>query len=334
MAALRFGLVLLAELVPLFLLISTLVYLLVEALTPERIQRWLGGGSAYSTVPLATALGAATPFCTCSTVPIVNGMRLAGVPTAPLVAFLIASPLISPVAFALLWSVIGVEYAALYTSTGLLAAALGGVVVAHWNRREDGLVGRAGAAAQVPGCGCGASTTLAGDLTEPMKMSTVGPVRGSATLALPLVVSSPVATARFQDRVARAFVRSLSDLRKFALPLVAAVAVGAAIYGYVPEDLILKAAGPGNAWAVPTATLLSVPVYASTLVLLPLASTLLAKGVGIGAVTAFLMGANGLSLPEGILLSRIIPRGLLWRIVAVFTVEVIGIGYLFQAIAA
>ncbi len=82
------------------------------------------------------------------------------------------------------------------------------------------------------------------------------------------------------------------------------------------------------------AALLSVPVYASILVLLPLASTLIAKGVGIGAVTAFLMGANGFSLPEGILLSRIIPKALLWRIVAVFTVGVIGIGYLFQMVAA
>jgi uncharacterized membrane protein YraQ (UPF0718 family) len=335
MDSLRFGLVLLAQLVPLFLLVSTLVYLVVDLLTPERIQRWLGGGSAYSKVPLATALGAVTPFCTCSTVPIVNGMRLAGVPTAPLVAFLIASPLISPVAMALLWSLMGAEYAVLYTATALGASAMGGVIVARWNAADEPIAGVAEVTVPAAGCGCGANLSTGAEGPSPvMSMSTLAGAAGSATLAIPAVAPAALATERFGDRIRRAFVRSLRDLRKFAVPLVAAVAIGAVVYGHVPESLIIDLAGPDSAWAVPGAALLSVPVYASILVLLPLASTLIAKGVGIGAVTAFLMGANGFSLPEGILLSRIIPKALLWRIVVVFTVGVIGIGYLFQMVAA
>lgn len=335
MDSLRFGLVLLAQLVPLFLLVSTLVYLVVDLLTPERIQRWLGGGSAYSKVPLATALGAVTPFCTCSTVPIVNGMRLAGVPTAPLVAFLIASPLISPVAMALLWSLMGAEYAVLYTATALGASAMGAVIVARWNAADEPIAAAAEVTVPASSCGCGANPPAGIEGPSPaMRMSTLAGAAGSATLAMPVVAPAAFATERFRDRIRRAFVRSLRDLRKFAVPLVVAVAIGAAVYGYVPESLIVDLAGPDSVWAVPGAALLSVPVYASILVLLPLASTLIAKGVGIGAVTAFLMGANGFSLPEGILLSRIIPKALLWRIVAVFTVGVIGIGYLFQMVAA
>ncbi len=333
MDSLLFGLVLLAELVPLFLLVSTAVYLVVDLLTPERIQRWLGGGPAYSKVPLATALGAVTPFCTCSSVPIVNGMRLAGVPAAPLVAFLIASPLISPVAMALLWSLMGADYAVLYTATALAASALGGVIVARWHAADLPI---AAEAAEAPaGCGCGANLSTGVERPSPvLAMSNLSAATGSAALALPVVEPVALAAERFRDRVRRAFVRSLRDLRKFAVPLVIAVAIGAAVYGYVPESLIVEVAGPDSVWAVPGAALLSVPVYASILVLLPLASTLIAKGVGIGAVTAFLMGANGFSLPEGILLSRIIPKALLWRIVVVFTIGVIGIGYLFQMVAA
>ncbi len=333
MDSLSFGLVLLAELVPLFLLVSTLVYLLVDLLTAERIQSWLGGGRAYSKVPLAAALGAVTPFCTCSTVPIVNGMQKAGVPTAPLVAFLIASPLISPVAMALLWSLMGAEYAVLYTATALAASALGGMIVALWHGSDASLAG-AEVAVPASSCGCGSSYSRGAEApSSVMSMSSIAATGSPAALVLPVVAPAVLESEPFHERIRRAFVRSLRDLKKFAVPLVVAVAIGAAVYGYVPESLIVEVAGPDSPWAVPGATLLSVPVYASILVLLPLATTLIAKGVGIGAVTAFLMGANGFSLPEGILLSRIIPRALLWRIVAVFTVGVMGIGYLFQIVA-
>jgi uncharacterized protein len=102
------------------------------------------------------------------------------------------------------------------------------------------------------------------------------------------------------------------------------------IHGYVPAELLARVAGPDRPWAIPAAALLGIPVYASVIVLLPLGTTLLAKGVGIGAVTAFLMGASGFSLPEGIMLSRVLPRGLLLRVLAVFAVGVVGIGYAFH----
>lgn len=133
MDTLRFGLGLVAELVPLFfIIISTIVYLAVEALTPARIQALLAGRSGWVGVLLAAMLGAVTPFCSCSTVPLVNGMRRAGIPLMITITFLIASPLINPLAVGLLWTAVGAQYAALYTIAALLLAMGGAVTVARW----------------------------------------------------------------------------------------------------------------------------------------------------------------------------------------------------------
>lgn len=126
--------------------------------------------------------------------------------------------------------------------------------------------------------------------------------------------------------------RAWKDLKQIALPLVIAVAVGAWIHDYVPASLLERLSGPGQWWAIPLAAVLGVPVYASVVVLLPLGTSLLAKGVGVGVVTAFLLGATGFSLPEGMILYKILPRPLLVRLVVVFTFGVISLGYLFQAI--
>lgn len=138
------------------------------------------------------------------------------------------------------------------------------------------------------------------------------------------------ASPPLSDSLREAFSKALTDLRKLWVPLVLAIAVGAVIHGYVPADLVAAVAGPEQPWAIPAAALLGVPVYASIIVLLALGTTLLAKGVGVGAVTAFLMGASGFSLPEGILLSKILARALLLRVLAVFSIGVIAIGYAFQ----
>lgn len=299
METVRFALVLLLELVPLFLLISTLVYLIVETLTPARIQLLLGGRSARSGVPLATALGALTPFCSCSTVPMANGMLRGGVPTSSLVAFLIASPLVSPVAVGVLWSSMGAKYALLYCLMAMTLAGVGAILIGARDSRQENPESLVGA-----GCGC----------------------------ASPAIEEETPPKRALADRVRTSFARSLQDLEKLALPLLVAVAIGALIHGNVPTDLLLRVAGPDRLWAVPAAALLGVPIYASIVVVLPLGATLLAKGVGIGAVTAFMMASSGFSIPEGVMLARILPARLLARIVVVFTAGVMLIGYLFQLI--
>jgi uncharacterized membrane protein YraQ (UPF0718 family) len=127
--------------------------------------------------------------------------------------------------------------------------------------------------------------------------------------------------------------KSLQDLKRLWIPVTAAIAMGAVVHDYVPESLLNRLAGPETIWAVPAAAVLGIPVYASILVLLPLGSTMLAKGVGVGVVTAFLMGASGFSLPEGVMLAKILPAGLLAKILGVFTAGVIAIGFTFQVLS-
>jgi uncharacterized protein len=104
---------------------------------------------------------------------------------------------------------------------------------------------------------------------------------------------------RLAESIRDAGTEALEDLRKLAIPLLIAVAVGALIHGHAPADLVSRLAGPGQLWAIPAAAMLGVPVYASIIVLLPLRTTLLAKGVGVGAEIAFLMGASGFSRQKG-----------------------------------
>jgi uncharacterized protein len=351
METLRFALKLIAELIPLFLIISTGVYLAVERITPARIRALLAGRSRWIGVPLAGALGALTPFCSCSTVPLVNGMRQAGIPVAMLMAFLIASPLINPVAVAMLWSAIGPSYAVLYTVTALAAAIGGGVAVAAWYgeavsdaevprpRAQSPALALAPAAALRVGAPVSAGS---GPLPLPLALAAAGPgacpgacPAGAPSLRRPLVLSvlPAVGGTRLAGDVRSAFGRALGDLRRLWPALVVAVAAGAAIHGYVPADLLARLAGPDAPWAIPVAAVLGLPVYASVVVMVPLAASLVAKGVSAGAVTAFLMGASGFSVPEGILLSRILPAGLLVRALVVFALSVMAIGYLFMWVA-
>jgi uncharacterized protein len=338
---LRFGIRLLLELIPLFLAVSLMVHLVMERVTPARVRALLGGRSRWMGVPLAAVLGALTPFCSCSTVPLVEGMRRAGIPVASVITFLLASPLISPVAVGLLWGTFGAGYAALYATAGIIFAMSAALVVERWHGSEmtpttpppSRPVGTAAArvvsAASTPGV---AFATVPLGLATPSQAGAVAcgsvclPARGTSSVPL-------VAAARWRDSVVTAAGKAWADLRKLWIALVLAVAVGAVIHGVVPAELLVAVAGPETMWAIPLAAIVGMPVYASVVVLLPLGSTLLAKGVGIGAVTAFLMGASGFSIPEGILLSRVLPRALLIRVLAAFAVGVMAIGILFQAFA-
>lgn len=291
MNTLSFALHLLAELVPLFLLISMGVYLTLDVVRPDRIRRLLDR-SPWIGIPLGAALGAVTPFCSCSTVPLIHGMRQAGVPLATTITFLLASPLVSPVAVALLWSALGGEYAVLYAVAATSAAVVGGLLVAALHRNDG--------AAFLP-------------LVEPTRKAGGRPPRWDA-------------------RVKAAWSKSVRDLRKLAVPLLVAVGIGSAIHGWVPTELLSRVLGADAPLAVPAAALLGLPVYASIAVLLPIGSALLLNGAGIGVVTAFLMGASGFSIPEGVLLSKVLSRRLLASVVVVFGLEVVAIGYVFQAV--
>jgi len=280
--------VLLAEFAVLFFLVSLAVHLIVSSVPPSRLRRALAGHPSRGLAG-ALLLGAVTPFCSCSTVPLVAGMNAAGVGVAATTAFLVISPLVNPATVALLATWVSPAYALSFVAASLaLALAVAGAVAASGVRPAA-------------------------------KAIAAGPVSVGETLA------------PWRRRSAAAAARAWHDLRRLAPVLLAAATVGAALAGRVDAGLVGRTVDAAGPWAVPIALLLGIPVYASTAVLLPLGAALFASGVDLGVVTAFLIGATGLSVPEGLLLQRLLGGRYLAVLVAAFIVAAMGIGYLLQA---
>jgi uncharacterized protein len=287
--ALAIAVVLLAEFAAIFLVVSFLVHVTVQSVSADVLRRAMVGRPLRST-GLALVFGAITPFCSCSTVPLVAGMAAAGVPVTAMTVFLVLSPLVNPATIALLATLVSPLYAAGFVLASMvLALAVASVV------------------------------TLAG-------------VRPSLPAAL-RPEAMPGTSLPWRARLRSAMARAVRDLLRLAPLFGAAAAVGALLYGRVEVASIgrlIDAAGP---WAVPMAVAVGVPVYASTAVLLPIGSALLATGANLGVVTAFLIGATGLSLPEGIMLQRLLGGRYLLALATSFVAAAIALGFLVQALA-
>ena len=261
--------------------------------SPERTRALLGGRREGLGNLAAAGLGVATPFCSCSAVPLFIGFVSAGVPLGITFSFLIASPMVNEVAVVLLWGTFGWRVAVAYLGFGLVIA-----VVAGW------VVGRLGLERWV----------------EPF----VYQVQAAAAAE----GERPSWGERFA--IGRAEVRTI--LGRVWPFLIAAIAVGAAIHGWVPEDFFVRYAGPGNPFAVPVAVLLGIPLYSNAAGVIPLIEALAAKGLALGTVLAFTMAVVALSLPEMILLRRVLRPRLLGTFVGVVALGILGVGYLFNAV--
>jgi len=261
--------------------------------SPERTRELLGGRRQGLGNLAAAGLGVATPFCSCSAVPLFIGFVSAGVPLGITMSFLIASPMVNEVAVVLLWGTFGWRVALAYMGFGLVIAVVAGFVI-----------GRLGLEKWV----------------EPFvyQVKAVTAAEGSR----------PTWQERFA--VGRAEVRTI--LGRVWPFLVAAIAVGAVIHGWVPQDFFVRYAGPSNPFAVPFAVLLGIPLYSNAAGVIPLIEALAEKGLALGTVLAFTMAVVALSLPEMILLRRVLRPRLLATFIAVVGVGIIGVGYLFNAI--
>lgn len=279
---------LVAEFAALFFLASLVVHGIVASVPPSRLRRALAGPPARG-VAGALLLGAVTPFCSCSTVPLVAGMHAAGVGVAATTAFLVVSPLVNPATVALLATLVSPGYAAAFVLASMTLATLVALALAAAGVRPS-----ATAIVAAPGAGVG----------EPLPW---GP------------------------RIVAAAARAWRDLRRLAPVLVAAAGLGAALSGRVDAGAVGRAIDAAGPWGVPVALLVGIPVYASTALLLPLGAALLATGADLGVVTAFLIGATGLSLPEGLLLHRLLGGRYLAALVVAFVTAAVAIGYLVQA---
>lgn len=262
--------------------------------TPERTRALLAGRSEGAANVLAASLGIVTPFCSCSAVPFFIGFVQAGVPLGVTFSFLISAPMVNEVALALLFGLFGWKIAALYLSLGLTVA-----IVAGW------LIGRLKMEAYLE--------DWVSDM--PKVQATTG--ADSLTLV---------------GRIDGGFASVREIVGKVWPYILAGIAIGAAIHGWVPEDFMASFMGKDAWWSVPLAVLIGVPMYTNAAGIIPIVQALLAKGAALGTVLAFMMSVIALSLPEMIILRKVLKVRLIATFVAVVATGILIVGFVFNAV--
>ena len=282
---------------PKVLMLLTLVVFGVGVLrsffTPERTRRILAARRESVGNVLAALLGIVTPFCSCSAVPLFIGFVTAGVPLGVTFSFLISAPMVNEIAVVLLYGLFGWKVAAIYLGTGL-----GIAIVAGW------VIGRLKMEPHVERWVYETKAGVGG-LEERMDWS--GRIRHGLDAVREIV-------------------------GKVWLYVVLGIAVGAGIHGYVPENFMASIMGKGAWWSVPLAVLLGIPMYSNAAGIIPVVQALLGKGAALGTVLAFMMAVIGLSLPETIILRKVLRPRLIATFVGVVGMGILVVGYLFNAL--
>lgn len=262
--------------------------------TAERTRRILAGRRESVGNVLAALLGVVTPFCSCSAVPLFIGFVTAGVPLGVTFSFLVSAPMVNEVALVLLFGLFGWKTAALYAGTGLLVAVVSGWTIGRLRMER---------------------------FVEPWVYASTGP-----------------AGAGFDERLAwpdrlRAGRDAVRDIVGKVWPfVVAGIAVGAGIHGFVPENFMAGIMGRSAWWAVPIAVLLGVPMYSNAAGIIPVVQALLSKGAALGTVLAFMMAVIGLSFPEAVILRKVLRPTLIAVFFGTVAAGILVVGYVFNAI--
>lgn len=294
--------------VPLFVVAAFLAGIAREYLSPGRVERALQQREEGSGNVAAAAFGAVTPFCSCSSVPVVAGLIRAGAPTGIVFSFLLASPLINEIAVPLLAGLFGVEILALYVGVTFVAAVLGGFVV--------GRLGIEPEFEDVEGLGSAEQQSAIPD----------GGIDDLGRTTFDDPATSHRTHVRRAGREAWQFFTAMFPY------VLAGIAVAALIHGLVPVKWLRAVLGPENPFAVPLAVVAGVPLYFSLSAMLPVAAALVNQGIPIGTVLALLVGTVGVSLPNLIMLRKLFGGRLLVAYVATIVVLGIAIGLSFNVL--
>ncbi|MBF8983212.1 permease [Lutibacter sp. B2] len=260
---------------------------------PEKTKKILSRFSGITGNIMASLLGIVTPFCSCSSVPIFIGFVEAGVPLGLTFSFLITSPIVNEAAFAILLASFGLKIAVVYVITGVVVGIVGGLIIG--------------------------SLHLEKEVEEYVYEIQMGEIA--------------IEELSSQDRIRFAIDNVKDIIKRVWIYLVIGIAVGAIIHGWAPAPLLAKYAGPNNPFSVIVAVVLGIPLYSNALGTIPIAEALINKGVGIGTALSFMMAVTALSLPEMILLRKVIKPKLIKAFVIITGIGIIFVGYLFNAIA-
>jgi len=259
---------------------------------PEKTKKTLSRFKGIKGNFIASLLGIVTPFCSCSSVPIFIGFVEGGVPLGLTFSFLITSPIVNEAAFAILLAAFGWKIALIYVVTGVIVGVVGGLII-------DKLKMEKHVEEYV--------YQIQGIDTEPEKMD-------------------------FKGRLRFSWQNTSSIIKKIWIFLIIGIAIGAAIHGWVPTDFLAKYAGPENPLAVIVGVIAGIPLYSNALGTIPIAEALIGKGVGIGTALSFMMAVTALSLPEMILLRKVIKPKLIAAFIIITGTGIILTGYLFNLI--
>lgn len=281
------------DVIKLFVLLSVLIFgisYIQSYFPPERSKKILGRFHGVGANMIAALLGTVTPFCSCSSIPIFMGFTSAGLPLGVTFSFLISSPMVDLGSLVLLMSIFGGKIATAYVAVGLIVAVVGGTLIEALHMESE---------------------------VEEFIRQTPG-------------IDVEMAELTIRDRIAYAKSQVLATMKKVAPYIFVGVALGAVIHNFIPETIVQSILGEKHWYSVPLATLVGVPMYADIFGTVSVAESLLAKGAGLGTVLSFMMAVTTLSLPSLIMLKKAVKKKLLVAFVAIVTVGIMIVGFLFN----
>jgi uncharacterized membrane protein YraQ (UPF0718 family) len=279
--------------VKIFFLLSVIIFgvaIIRSFFPPERTKKILSKFPELIGNILAALLGIVTPFCSCSAVPLFIGFIEAGVPLGVTFSFLVSSPMVNEVALIMLWGMFGWQVAVTYIVSGVLIAIVSGVVIGRLKMERH-----------------------VEDYVYQIQMA-----------------EAEIPNPSWPERISYAKGYVFEILAKIWPYVVAGIAIGGLMHGYAPQDILTQIAGKTNPLAVPIAVLIGVPLYSNAAGVIPIIKVLMDKGMAIGTALSFMMAVTGLSLPEGIILRKVLKPTLLAVFFGVVALGIMMTGYLFN----
>ena len=284
------------DVIKIFILLSVLIFMISyiqSYFPPERTKKILGRFKGIKGYILGALLGTITPFCSCSSIPIFIGFTSAGLPLGVTFSFLISSPMVDIASLLLLMSFFGAKIAVAYVVLGLVLAVIGGIIIEKLG----------------------------------MEKHIEEYVWGAQEVDLEMEKMTR------KERIAFSVEQVQNIFKQVWIYVLLGVGIGAAIHNWIPQSFIETILGKNNPFSVLIATFIGIPIYADIFGTIPIAEALVAKGVGIGTVLAFMMGVTTLSLPSLTMLSKVVKPKLLGLFIAIVTLGIIIIGYAFNALS-
>ncbi len=260
--------------------------------TTEKTRAMLEGKSLFTGNILSSLLGILTPFCSCSAIPLFLGFVEAGIPIGVTFSFLIAAPMINEVALVLLAGLFGWKVAVIYVVTGLTIAILSGWIIGKFKMEK-----------------------YVADWVYSVKTNHENEIEDKIT---------------FQERIQKGYESVNEIVGKIWVYIIIGIAIGAGAHGYVPEDFLGSLLGNDNWYGVPLAILIGIPMYSNAAGIIPIVSVLIEKGVSLGTALAFMMSVIALSLPEIIILKKVLKWQLITAFVGIVATGIIIVGFIFN----